>query len=142
MYKLDTFSIRRKHDGMVSDNIAAANRVHPDLMPGSRADVADPSVTDILVVIPAFDIRNDFRERDRRSARRIFFLVVVRFNDLNIEIIAQRLRRKLRQIEEQIHADTVIRGEDDLRSGIRQFFKLRLVIRRKCGRARSRWTIL
>lgn len=73
-------------------------------------------MTDIFVVIPAFDIRNDFRERDRRSARCIFFLVVVRFNDLNIEIIAQRLRRKLRQIEEQIHADTVIRGEDDLRS--------------------------
>ena len=112
MSHLETLTGCGKHDRVVADDIAAADRMHSDLRFRASPDHSLPAMNHVLLIGESASLADPLGNRHGGSAGRILLLIVMSFNDLHI-VIAQDSGDLLRKIEKQIHSDTEIRGEDN-----------------------------
>ena len=97
---------------MVADHSAAAQRRKADVALAARAGHAVASAHRTLREIDAAAFRRRAAEHQRGAGWRVDLLVVVHFEDFDIEIGIKRFRHALDQRREQIDAQTHIAGLD------------------------------
>src|SRR2546425_555102 len=123
-----------EHDGMLTDDIAAANGVKPD-----RPGIAFPHHSFAFVhgsatEVPAEGAGDHFAELERRARRRIDLVSMVCFEDLHVVSVTERERGRLDKSERDVHARRHIRRLYD-RDLSRRRRDTPLLLRRKTGRS-------
>ena len=114
MGELEALSIRRKHHGVVPDDVATAEGVHADFPWLARADIAMAAVGDVVFIIGAGFLVEDFQKRASSAGWGIDFVLMVHFCDLDIEaILSQNAGRLAGEPEKCVHAHRVVRCIDD-----------------------------
>ena len=73
MRHFDTFTYPGKENGVVADNVAGTNCLNPDLDLLPFPDKTSSGIDADLIQVAAHSFRQDFRNLERRPARRIFF---------------------------------------------------------------------
>ena len=91
--QFEPFALAGEDHGVISDNIAAANRVNPNLGVRPLADHSRAAMREILAGIEVSRIAQNFSQSLRCPARRVLFQPVMDLDNLGIEIVAQQLRR-------------------------------------------------
>ena len=119
---------------MVADDGAAAQRRKTDVAGAARAGMSVARTHRALIKSDAAPGRSGLAEQERRARRRIDLLVVVHLDDLDVEILIERLGDLLHQRGKQIDADTHVAGlhDDGALGGI---LELRFVGGAEAGRA-------
>lgn len=100
-------------DGVVADDVAAAEGVEADFAFGAFADVAVAAVGDVLLVGEVADFGEDFDEAAGGAAGGVDLLVVVHFHDFEIEGFAEDFGGLACEPEEGVDADAVVASLDD-----------------------------
>ena len=98
---------------MIADDIAAPNRVHPDLRRRTLAGQAFTAVHNILRVVELARLAKDLGQLPGRAARCVFLQTMMRLDDFEIEIRAQHPGSLSRQPEKRVDSNAEIRGEND-----------------------------
>jgi hypothetical protein len=108
-----TFADAGEHHRMVTDDIAAAQGGETD---GARITLAGDALAAIngagIQVTPQC-VGDDFAHPQRGAGRRIDLVPVMRFDNLDIELVIQHARRHVQQLQRQIDADTHVGREHD-----------------------------
>ena len=95
---------------------AAAQRRKADVAGAARAGLAVAAARRALVEIDAAALRRRAAEHQRGAGRRVDLLVVVHLEDLDVEVLVERLRHALDQRRQQIDAQAHVAGLDDHRA--------------------------
>src|SRR3546814_4784138 len=90
---LDAFAVAKKHHGVISDDIAAADRLEADRLAIACTGVAVALVNRAFGEIAADAACHRLAHHQRRAARRIDLVAVMRFDDLDVEVVAERTCR-------------------------------------------------
>src|SRR5690606_16191862 len=93
-----------EEDRVVADDVAAAQREHADLVTRPRARLALASV-DEAMVLPGDGLARrlrDLGEPQRGPARRVHLQAVVRLDDLDVVVRAERRDRLLEERGEDV----------------------------------------
>src|SRR5688572_28959069 len=115
MDELDALGRSGEDDGVIADNVAAAERRKADGARLARAGVA---------IAAAFRMRREVdvapggrgpAEEKRRARGGIDLLVVVHFDDLDVPV-GQGVCRLAHEVREEINAERKIAGLDDARA--------------------------
>ena len=101
--ELDNLVIARKHDGVVTYDIAAADYVNAYLI----AALADHALTSVHLFAVADLLFDDTEDCLCRAARRILLEVMVRLDNLDI-VIGELFCRFPNQVEEDVDSQTVV----------------------------------
>ncbi len=99
MDELHTLPIPQKRHIVIADDVPSPKREDANFAFGTNARLPDPSVDHIPARIFPADRRQNFKQFDRRSARRVFFHTVMDFGDLNIVGSVQNLAGCFRKFE-------------------------------------------
>ena len=75
-----------KHNSVITNDIAASNRVHAYLAPGAGADNALTAVAHVVLVLQAGYFAEDFTEAFRGATGGIDLQMVVHFHDFEVKI--------------------------------------------------------
>jgi hypothetical protein len=108
--ELEALALAEQHHRVIADDVAAADGMHADFAARPRADLSRASVDDRAVGVEASAGR--FDEASRGAARRIDFLAVVRFDDLDVEGEAESTGRLLDELGQELHAEAHVRGPE------------------------------
>ena len=121
MRQFHPLASRRKDDRVIAHHIAATDRVDADLRTRSLAHDAFAPVPQRFLELELAHVGEDFEQRRRRAAGRVFLQAMVHLDDLEIEARPENLRRLAREPEKRVHAGRVVRGPDhrNLRLAIR-----------------------
>ena len=101
------------NDRMITHHITATQGMHSDLRAGPLTDHPGTSVADVPLIAQASNLREDLGKTFGRSAWSVFFLAVMHFNNLQVEIRAKNLRGLACKPEEGIDSDAEVGSEDD-----------------------------
>ena len=112
MREFDSLAFRGEYDRVVADNVTASQRMHCDFTFWSRARVALSAVNSFFFFFKPARFFGEFDEADSRSAWRVFFVMVVHFDDFDIVIFVENSRRVFCQREKQVYAYAEIRRVD------------------------------
>ena len=120
MGDLDPLPLADEVDGVLADDVAAADGLHADLFFGPLA--ADPLAVVVghLVVVAAERLGHHFAHAHRGAGGGVLLLVVVQLDDLHVEVVTQGLGHVLEDLEADVDADAHVRGEHR-RDILRQF---------------------
>ena len=89
---------------MVSDHIAATQRMYSDFLGGSLArNALAPVASDVFEPLPP-RCRQDLRQRPGRTTWCILFHPMMHFHNFQIEMLAQNFRRLAREPKQRIHS--------------------------------------
>ncbi|MPM84292.1 hypothetical protein SDC9_131363 [bioreactor metagenome] len=135
MRQLDPFAVDCENHRVVAHHVAAAQRMHADLVFRARADHAFASVADVFVIIPVARLADHLGQPDGGSARGVFLLVVVHLDDFDVVIRPEDGRGLFRQLKQQIDADAHIVGRNDPAARLRQLRQFAFFLRRQRGGA-------
>ncbi len=114
MSELEAFSICCEHDGVIPDHVAAAEGVHTDFPRLARADIAMAAVGDVVFIIGAGLLVEDFQERASGAGWGIDLVLVMHFRDFDIEaILSQDASCLAGEPEKSVYAHGVVRCIDD-----------------------------
>ena len=115
--ELDALGGAGKNHAVFADDSCRRARAANPISPALRAPVW-PSrlLTEFLVELDATAFRRRTTEQQCRAGRRIDFLVVMHFQDFDVERIIERLGHALGERREQIDAEAHIAGLDDHRA--------------------------
>ncbi len=95
---------------MITHHVTAAHRVNSDLR---LAALAHYSFTTMAQDFRLPGALQNFNQCFCRSAWRIFLHPVMRFDNFQIEILAENFRSVFGQGKERVYSDTEVRGEDN-----------------------------
>ena len=91
---------------MISDHIATAQGVHPNLAGISWADVSDSTVGDVILVGGVGFLIQNIQQASRGAGWRVDLVTVVHFRDLDIEgVLLEDASREAREVEKGVYAD-------------------------------------
>lgn len=111
--ELDSFSVSGEDDGVVSDDVAAAQGVDTDFGGGAFADEALAAVAEGGMRVKVAGGGEDLGEFCGGSAGGVFFEAVVHFDNFDVEVRAEGLSGDAGEGKEEINADAEVWGEDD-----------------------------
>ncbi len=112
--EFNAFAVGGKHDGVIANDIATTKRVHADFFGFAWADVAVTAVSDVVLVGCASFLVEDFEECASGAGGSIDFVFVVHFRHFDVEaVLFQDAGGLAGEPEKGVHADRVVRGEDD-----------------------------
>ena len=121
MGEFHAFAIGGEEDRVVADDIATAQRVHPDFARFARADVAEAAMGDVVLVGRAGFLVEDFKQAAGSAGWGVDLVLVVHFRDLDVEAFLRENTRGLAsEPEERVHPDRVVCGINDA-DGFRGF---------------------
>ena len=115
MGQFNAFSHADEVDSVLADDIATAHGLHADLFLAALTAHAFTMIVGDFVVITIESIGNDFAHTYGCSRGRVFLLVVVQFNDLDIEAFAEGLGHILEQLEADVDTNTHVRCKNHRR---------------------------
>ena len=98
---------------MLADDRAAAQRREADVAALARAGMAVADADRMRGEIDAAPLRRRLAEQQRRARRRVDLVAVVHFEDLDVEIGVERLRRLADEHGEEIDPEAHIARLDD-----------------------------
>jgi hypothetical protein len=110
MGDLDPLAGAGEEDGVVADDVAAAQRREAD---AARAALAVAVVDGAAVERLALRGSDDLAHAQRRAARRVDLHAVMRLDDLDVEALGERARRDVDQLHDHVDADAHVRRHDD-----------------------------
>ena len=111
--EFDTFADGGIDHGVIADDIAAADGVHPDFVRSAFSDDAESAVADIVVVLEFANFGEDFCEPFCGAGGGVFFEAVMHFDDFEVERGAEDFGGFAREPEEGVDSDAVVWREDD-----------------------------
>ena len=113
MREFKPFAERGKHDGVIANDVAAAQRMNAHL--GLRAFAGDAvaSVAQRILELHLAHVGEDFEQRGRGAAGRVFLEAMMHLDDFEIEAWAEDFRGLAREPEERVHAGRVVRCPHD-----------------------------
>ena len=103
MCDFQPLSIAGENDRVVSDNIAGSDRAKTDGILGSRARAALASVNRHIRQIRAPCSGDCLSQTQGRTRRRVNFMPMMSFNDLDIDTVTQCSGSRLYQLKSQVH---------------------------------------
>lgn len=109
--EFDPFTAGNEDHGVVTDHVAAAEGVHTDFSGGAFADFSGSAVADGFIVIPVACFADHFAQPDSGTAGGVDLLVMVHFDDFDVEFFSEYGCGFLDQFKEQIDADAHISGD-------------------------------
>ena len=104
MGDLQPLAFTRKNDGVVTDDVSGADRAEPNRVAIPSTGPTFAAIKRDFGEIPPQRLGHDLSQAERRTRRCVNLVAVMRFNNLDIDAIAQRLGRRLGQFESKIHA--------------------------------------
>ena len=104
MRDFQPLALTRENDGVVTNDVAGTDRAKPNGVAIARAGPTLAAENRDLGKITAQCLGYDLSETKRRTRRRIDLVTMMRLDNLNIGIIAQRLGRGLGEFEREVHA--------------------------------------
>ena len=110
MRQLKALALPGKNHGVIAHHVTAAHRVNSDLR---LAALAHYSFTTMAQDFRLPGALQNFNQCFCRSAWRIFLHPVMRFDNFQIEILAENFRSVFGQGEERVYSDAEVRGEDN-----------------------------
>lgn len=108
--KFEAFSGGGEQDGVIADNIAAAQGVKADFIFGSGADDSLAAVFQGVVRREIAGLGEDVCESCGGAAGGVLFVVVVHFDDFEVEVVSQDFRRFASEPEKGVDAGGVVGG--------------------------------
>src|SRR5512138_3755534 len=90
--ELQALALAAEEDGVLADDVAAAQRLDPDLPGRPLAEDAVPRVRERVLRIAAERLGRHLAEPDGRARRRVALLLVVHLDDLDVVVVAEDLR--------------------------------------------------
>jgi hypothetical protein len=105
MRQLEALTLPGKNHDVVAYQVTPAHRVNPDLRLITLAYYSFTTMANDFRLASALQ---NFRQSFCRSAWSIFFHPVMRFDNFQIEIIAENFRGVFRQSEERVHANAEV----------------------------------
>ena len=99
MGDFQSFALTGKNDRMVTDDVTGTDRAKPNTVTIPRTDPTFAAINRDLRKIPVQRLGHDLPKTKRRARRRVDLVAVVRFNNLDIDAIAQRLGRCLASLK-------------------------------------------
>ena len=110
---LDPLSHADEVDGVLADDVAAADGLHADLFLGPLA--ADPFAVEVghFVVVAPEGLGHHLTHADRGAGGGVLLQFVVRFDDLHVEIVAEDLCHIREDLEADVDADRHVGGQHD-----------------------------
>ena len=130
----DALSGAGEQHGMVADDVSAAYRGEAD---GGRIALAGDAFAAIhgaLRKVASQGFCDHLAHAERGAGRRVHFVAMVRFDDLDVVAVRQYQRGGLQQLEHQIHAHAHVGREHDA-DILRRRAELRLLLRVESGGA-------
>ena len=88
---------------MVTDDVSGADRAEPNRVAIPSTGPTFSAIKRNLGKIPPQRLGHDLSQTERRARRCVDLVTVMRFNNLDIDAVAQRLGRRLGQFESEIH---------------------------------------
>ena len=114
MRDFHALAIGGEEHGVVTHDIAAAERVHADFARLARADVAEAAVGDVVLPGGAGFLVEDFQNPAGSAGRRVDLVLVMHLGDLDVEaVLGENARGVAGEPEKRVHADGVVRGVND-----------------------------
>ena len=99
--ELNAFAVASEKHGVVAHDVAAAHGMDADFATGARADDALTAVNEVVLgAVRGF--AEDFGQTDGGAARSVLLLVVVRLDDLHVEIIGEERGGLAGEVEEEV----------------------------------------
>src|SRR5205823_14018098 len=92
--ELEPLAQRPEGDRVLADHVARAEREDADLLPCALAREALPAVDGDRAEVAAEGLRDDFRHPERGAARRVLLEAMVDLGDLDVVVVAERLRHR------------------------------------------------
>src|SRR4029077_15389294 len=111
MRHFDAFTHSAKENLVVSDNVAGTDCLNPDFTLLPFPDKTFSGINADLIQITVHSFRQDFRNLERRPARRILFQTMMSFYHLNVVFVPQRDRHLADDLVDQIDTHAHVRGQ-------------------------------
>ena len=102
-----------KPHAVLANNISSPHRGKSNLPSLPRAGTSVARKHSVMIKTAAQSRSDDFAHFQSGSRRCIDLIAVMRFNNLDIDIIAKSPGRDLKQLKANVDADTHIRGKHD-----------------------------
>ena len=113
MGELDSLALPHEIEGVLADDVAAAERHDADLVERTRSDVAASAMNDGPLRVELLGMSNDFTEAHGGAARGVDLSLVMDLHDLGIKAGAEELGGARGEKVERVDTLAVVRREDD-----------------------------